>query len=39
MKTMVHEKKPGLPAKSVLVMKITGAFSCEPGPEAGNKVL
>jgi hypothetical protein len=39
MKTMVHEKKPGLPAKSLLVMKITEAFSCAPGPEAGNKVL
>ena len=39
MKTMVHEKKPGLPAKSLLVMKVTEAFSCAPGPEAGNKVL
>ncbi len=39
MKTMVHEKKPGLPAKSLLVMKITDAFSCAPGPEAGNKML
>jgi uncharacterized protein len=39
MKTMVHEKKPGLPAKSLLVMKITEAFNCVPGPEAGNKVL
>jgi len=39
MKKMVHEKKPGLPAKSLLVMKITGAFTCAPGPEAGNKVL
>jgi len=39
MKTMVHEKKPGLPAKSLLVMKITEAFSCAPGPEAGNKLL
>ncbi len=39
MKQMVHEKKPGLPAKSLLVMKVTEAFSCAPGPEAGNKVL
>ena len=39
MKKMVQEKKPGLPAKSLLVMKITGAFTCAPGPEAGNKVL
>jgi len=39
MKTMVHAKKPELPAKSLLVMKITEAFSCAPGPEAGKKVL
>jgi uncharacterized protein len=39
MKKMVHEKKPDLPAKSLLVMKITEAFSCAPGPSAGNKVL
>jgi uncharacterized protein len=39
MKAMVHEKKPGLPAKSLMIMKITEAFSCAPGPEAGNKVL
>jgi predicted pyridoxine 5'-phosphate oxidase superfamily flavin-nucleotide-binding protein len=36
MKTMVHEKKPVLPAKSLVVMKITKAFSCAPGQEAGN---
>ncbi len=39
MKAMVHEKKPGLPAKSLLVMKVTEAFSCAPGPDAGKKVL
>jgi uncharacterized protein len=39
MKTRVHEKKPGLPEKSLLVMKITEVFSCAPGSEAGNKVL
>jgi uncharacterized protein len=39
MKKMVHEKKPDLPAKSLLVMKITEAFSCAPGPDAGKKVL
>jgi len=39
MKKMVHEKKPGLPAKSLLVMKITEVFECNPGPHAGKKLL
>lgn len=36
---MVHDKKPDLPAKSLLVMKITEAFNCAPGPDAGKKLL
>lgn len=39
LKKMVHEKKPGLPAKSLLIMKITEAFECMPGPTAGKKIL
>jgi len=39
MKKMVHEKKPGLPAKSLLIMKIDDVFECMPGPSAGKKVL
>jgi predicted pyridoxine 5'-phosphate oxidase superfamily flavin-nucleotide-binding protein len=39
MKKMVHDKKPGLPAKSLLVMKITEVFECMPGPSAGKKLL
>lgn len=39
MKKMVHEKKPGLPSKSLLIMKITEVFECMPGPSAGKKVL
>jgi hypothetical protein len=39
MKKMVHEKKPGLPAKSLLIMKIAEVFECMPGPSAGKKVL
>jgi len=39
MKKMVHDKKPGLPAKSLLVMKITEVFECNPGPHAGKKLL
>ncbi len=39
MRKMVLDKKPGLPAKSLLVMKITEVFDCNPGPHAGKKVL
>ena len=39
MKKMVHEKKPGLPAKSLLIMKITEVFECMPGPTAGKKII
>lgn len=39
MKKMVHEKKPELPAKSLIVVKVTDVFQCAPGPNAGNKIL
>jgi predicted pyridoxine 5'-phosphate oxidase superfamily flavin-nucleotide-binding protein len=39
MKEMVKAKKPDLPAKSLLVMKIAEVFQCAPGPTAGNKLL
>jgi predicted pyridoxine 5'-phosphate oxidase superfamily flavin-nucleotide-binding protein len=39
MRKMVHEKKPGLPAKSLLIMKITEVYECMPGPSAGKKIL
>ncbi|OPX66086.1 MAG: Pyridoxamine 5'-phosphate oxidase [Methanoregulaceae archaeon PtaB.Bin056] len=39
MRKMVHEKKPGLPAKSLLVMKVTEVFECNPGPNAGKKLI
>jgi len=39
MKKMVHEKKPGLPAKSLLIMKITEVFECMPGATARKKIL
>jgi predicted pyridoxine 5'-phosphate oxidase superfamily flavin-nucleotide-binding protein len=38
-RAMIHAKKPDLPAKSLLVMKITEVFSCVPGPGAGKKLL
>jgi len=39
MKKMVHDQKPELPAKSLLEMKITDVFECNPGPDAGKKLL
>jgi predicted pyridoxine 5'-phosphate oxidase superfamily flavin-nucleotide-binding protein len=39
MKEMVKAKKPELPAKSLLEMKVTEVFQCAPGPTAGNKLL
>jgi len=39
MKKMVQDKKPGLPAKSLLIMKITEVYDCMPGPSAGKKIL
>jgi hypothetical protein len=39
MKKMVQEEKPGLPAKSLLIMKIAEIYECMPGPSAGKKIL
>lgn len=39
MKKMVHDKKPELPAKSLVIMNITEVFSCVPGADAGKKLL
>ena len=39
MKQMVQEKKPGLPAKSLLIMKIDEVYECMPGATAGKKIL
>ena len=39
MRKMVLDKKPGLPAKSLLIMKISEAFECMPGASAGKKLL
>jgi len=39
MRKWVHEKKPDLPAKSLMVMKVTEAFECNPGPNAGKKLI
>ncbi|MDD1712248.1 MAG: pyridoxamine 5'-phosphate oxidase family protein [Methanoregulaceae archaeon] len=39
MKKMVHDKKPDLPAKSLLILKVTEVFQCAPGPNAGKKII
>lgn len=39
MKAMIHEKKPNLSAKSLLIFKITDVFECMPGADAGKKLL
>jgi uncharacterized protein len=39
MKEIVHTAKPGLPAKTLIEVKITDVFQCAPGPDAGKKLL
>lgn len=39
MAAMIHEKKPNLPAKSLLILKITGVFECMPGTDAGKQLI
>ena len=37
-KAMIKAKNEKYPAKGLLVMKVTDAFECTPGPNAGKKV-
>jgi predicted pyridoxine 5'-phosphate oxidase superfamily flavin-nucleotide-binding protein len=39
MRSIVHAAKPGLPAKTLIEVKIIEVFQCAPGPEAGKKLL
>ena len=39
MTSWVHDKKPELPAKSLVILKITEVFNCVAGPDAGKKIL
>ncbi len=39
MRKMCRDKKPDLPAKSLIIMKVTDIFECMPGPNAGKKIL
>lgn len=39
MRSIVHAAKPGLPAKTLIEVKINEVFQCAPGPGAGKKLL
>jgi uncharacterized protein len=39
MKAKINEKHPALPARSLVIVKITEIFECKPGPTAGVKIL
>jgi predicted pyridoxine 5'-phosphate oxidase superfamily flavin-nucleotide-binding protein len=39
MKAKVNIKNPALPARSLVIVKITEVFECKPGPMAGSKIL
>ncbi|MDQ1275847.1 MAG: uncharacterized protein QG610_1422 [Euryarchaeota archaeon] len=39
MKAIVNAAKPGLPAKTLIEVRITEVFQCSPGPAAGKKLL
>jgi predicted pyridoxine 5'-phosphate oxidase superfamily flavin-nucleotide-binding protein len=39
MKAIVQAAKPGLPAKTLIEVRISDVFQCAPGPAAGKKLL
>ena len=39
MKAKINRKNPALPARSLVIVKITEIFECKPGPAAGAKIL
>jgi predicted pyridoxine 5'-phosphate oxidase superfamily flavin-nucleotide-binding protein len=39
MKAKINQKNPALPARSLVIVKITEIFECKPGPSAGSKLL
>ena len=39
MRSIVHAAKPGLPAKTLIEVKISEVFQCSPGPGAGKKLF
>ncbi len=39
MKAKINKKNPALPARSLVIVKITEIFECKPGPTAGSRLL
>lgn len=39
MKADINMKRPELPARSLVIVKITEVFECKPGPTAGAKLI
>jgi predicted pyridoxine 5'-phosphate oxidase superfamily flavin-nucleotide-binding protein len=39
MKATINRKRPELPARSLVTVKITEVFECKPGPTAGARLL
>jgi len=39
MKAKLNVKNPALPARSLIIVKITEVFECKPGPTAGTRIL
>ena len=39
MKAKINALNPAMPARSLIIMKITEVFECQPGPNAGKKLL
>ncbi len=39
MKAKINAKNPAMPARSLVIVKITEVFECQPGPNAGKKLL
>ena len=39
MKAKINIKNPALPARSLVIVKITEIFECKPGPTAGAKII
>lgn len=39
MKADINRKRPELPARSLVIVKITEVYECKPGPTAGAKLI
>jgi uncharacterized protein len=39
MKARMNKERPELPARSLVIVKITEVFECKPGPAAGSKII